>query len=170
MTLRRACQLGNKFGADPVDALTLLGTAKDLGLSVVGVSFHVGSGATNPHAFTAAILLARKVFDMGNALGFNMTLLDIGGGFCGGNFDENGNVDLGGVPAAVNSALEEYFSGEANEDVRVIAEPGRYCYCPSFPLYWMHSVGLAGCVYALHTVLVFFSSSVQTFVSLVHVW
>ena len=120
------CQLGNKFGADPVDALALLGTAKDLGLSVVGVSFHVGSGATNPHAFTAAILLARKVFDMGNALGFNMTLLDIGGGFCGGNFDDNGNVDLGGVPAAVNSALEEYFSGEANENVRVIAEPGRY--------------------------------------------
>ena len=130
------CQLGNKFGADPVDALALLGTAKDLGLNVVGVSFHVGSGATNPHAFTAAILLARKVFDMGSALGFNMTLLDIGGGFCGGNFDEGGNVDLGGVPAAVNSALEEYFSGEANEDVRVIAEPGRYCCCPSTPLYW----------------------------------
>ena len=119
------CQLGNKFGADPVDALALLGTAKDLGLSVVGVSFHVGSGATNPHAFTAAILLARKVFDMGNALGFNMSLLDIGGGFCGGNFDDNGNVDLGGVPAAVNSALEEYFSGDANADVRIIAEPGR---------------------------------------------
>ena len=54
-----------------------------------------------------------------------MTLLDIGGGFCGGNFDEDGNVDLGGVPTAVNSALEEYFSGEANANVRVIAEPGR---------------------------------------------
>jgi len=54
-----------------------------------------------------------------------MTLLDIGGGFCGGNFDDNGNVDLGGVPSAVNSALEEYFSGEANADVRIIAEPGR---------------------------------------------
>ena len=119
------CQLGNKFGADPVDALALLGCAKDLGLNVVGVSFHVGSGATNPHAFTAAILLARKVFDMGSALGFNMSLLDIGGGFCGGNFDESGNVDLGGVPAAVSSALDEYFSGAENEHVRIIAEPGR---------------------------------------------
>jgi ornithine decarboxylase len=118
------CQLGNKFGADPVDALGLLGCAKDLGLKVAGVSFHVGSGATNPGAFTNAISLARKVFDMGAALGFEMTLLDIGGGFCGGNFDDNGMVDLGGVPAAVNSALDQYFPESSG--IRVIAEPGRY--------------------------------------------
>eukprot|EP00891_Asterochloris_glomerata_P001630 jgi/Astpho2/1630/fgenesh1_pm.00030_%23_2_t len=118
------CQLGNKFGADPVDALGLLGKAKDLDLNVVGVSFHVGSGATNPGAFTAAISLARRVFDIGAALGFSMDLLDIGGGFCGGNFDEAGNVDLGGVPHAVNSALEEFFP--EGSGVRVIAEPGRY--------------------------------------------
>ena len=62
---------------------------------------------------------------MGSALGFRMSLLDIGGGFCGGNFDEFGNVDLGGVPSAVNSALEDYFSGEDNAHVRIIAEPGR---------------------------------------------
>ena len=38
-----------------------------------------------------------------------MTMLDIGGGFCGGNFGPNGRVDLGGVPAAVNAALDEHF-------------------------------------------------------------
>lgn len=38
-----------------------------------------------------------------------MTMLDIGGGFCGGNFGANGKVDLGGVPAAVNAALDEHF-------------------------------------------------------------
>lgn len=62
----------------------------------------IGSGATNPHAFTAAIESARKVFDMGLGLGFAMDLLDLGGGFSGGNFDMSGNVDLGGVPLAVN--------------------------------------------------------------------
>ena len=32
---------------------------------MVGVSFHVGSGATNPEAFSAAIALARAAFDAG---------------------------------------------------------------------------------------------------------
>ena len=38
-----------------------------------------------------------------------MSMLDIGGGFCGGNFGADGKVDLGGVPAAVNAALDEHF-------------------------------------------------------------
>lgn len=36
-------------------------------------------------------------------------VLDIGGGFCGGRFGPDGHVDLGGVPEAVNSALDAYF-------------------------------------------------------------
>ena len=92
-------------------------------------SVHAVCICSQPHwlppagAFTAAISLARRVFDIGAALGFSMDLLDIGGGFCGGNFDEAGNVDLGGVPHAVNSALEEFFP--EGSGVRVIAEPGR---------------------------------------------
>ena len=45
------CQLGNKFGAELEDIMGLLETAKELCLNVVGISFHVGSGATNPDAF-----------------------------------------------------------------------------------------------------------------------
>lgn len=87
----------------------LLEAARGLGLSVRGVSFHVGSGAKNPAAFTAAIQSARHVFDLGLALGFEMDTLDLGGGFCGGSFDAAGTVDLGGVPAAINAALDEHF-------------------------------------------------------------
>ena len=44
---------------------TLMQAAKDLGVVVKGVSFHVGSGATDPEAFKEAIKLARGAFDAG---------------------------------------------------------------------------------------------------------
>ncbi|KAK9821936.1 hypothetical protein WJX81_005453 [Elliptochloris bilobata] len=123
--LAARCQLGNKYGAEPKDVSMLLRVAAELGIEVAGVSFHVGSGATNPAAFSAAIALAADAFAAGAAAGHTgMDLLDIGGGFCGGTFDASGRVDLGGVPAAVNAALAEHFPPGCG--VRVIAEPGRY--------------------------------------------
>lgn len=44
------------------------------------------------------------MFEEAQDLGFNPTLLDIGGGFCG-----TGNSPLDGVAEVVNEALEEYF-------------------------------------------------------------
>ena len=38
-----------------------------------------------------------------------MHILDIGGGFTGGCFDESGTVQLGQVPSAVNAALDTHF-------------------------------------------------------------
>ncbi|KAH3847753.1 hypothetical protein DPMN_090084 [Dreissena polymorpha] len=77
------CDLGIKFGVNPEKAINLLRAAKNLGLDIIGVSFHVGSGCQEPEAFASAIQQARMVFDQGRDLGFNMTLLDIGGGFPG---------------------------------------------------------------------------------------
>ena len=51
------CQLGNKYGAEAEDVGSLLAAAARLGLQVDGVSFHVGSGASNPDAFTEVRLL-----------------------------------------------------------------------------------------------------------------
>lgn len=85
-------------------------------MEVCGVSFHVGSGATNPDAFSEAIALSRAAFDAGTALGFTMSVLDIGGGFCDG-------LAMGDVAAAVNAALDRHFPVSCG--VRVIAEPGR---------------------------------------------
>lgn len=118
------CPLGNKFGAEEREWEALLSAARRYGVPVDGVSFHVGSGATNPEAFSFAIELARRAFDLGAAYGFDMHVLDIGGGFCGGRFGPDGRVDLGGVPAAVNSALARHFPEGLG--VRIIAEPGRY--------------------------------------------
>lgn len=55
------CQLGNKYGALIEDCAGLLALAQRLNLQVVGVAFHVGSGATNPQAFADAIAAARLV-------------------------------------------------------------------------------------------------------------
>lgn len=97
--------------------------AQQLGINVAGVSFHVGSGATNPAAFSEAIELSRSVFDQALAMGFDMHILDIGGGFCGGTIRPDGSVALGDVPVAVNAALGKHFPDAGA--VRVIAEPGR---------------------------------------------
>ena len=54
-----------------------------------------------------------------------LQVLDIGGGFAGGRFGPEGSlVGLGGVPAAVNAALDVHFPPTTG--VRIIAEPGRF--------------------------------------------
>lgn len=77
------CPLGIKFGCDPETAPRLLQKAADLGISVIGVSFHVGSGCNQPETFDTAITHARRLFDLGLQLNHPMTLLDLGGGYPG---------------------------------------------------------------------------------------
>ena len=64
---------------------------------------------------------------MGLAMGFEMDILDIGGGFCGGDFDKAGNVDLGGVPAAVNEALDRLFPDDGGWWSRWVPCAGWVC-------------------------------------------
>ncbi|KAL5016024.1 hypothetical protein ScPMuIL_005613 [Solemya velum] len=117
------CELGMKFGCHPKKASNLLSIAKSLGLDVVGVSFHVGSGCEDAQAFAVAIEKARDVFDLACNLGFNMELLDIGGGYPGHDTG-NGAVTFQEMADVINTSLEKYFP-EA-DGVKVIAEPGRY--------------------------------------------
>ena len=106
------CPLGMKFGLQPEKAPELLAVAQELGLNVVGVSFHVGSGCQEPAVFLRAIREARGVFDVAKNYGFNMTLLDIGGGFPG----NHGNT-LDDVSNYVNQALMQYFPDENEVEV-----------------------------------------------------
>jgi ornithine decarboxylase len=116
------CRLSMKFGASMDNAWDLLTLAKELDLSVVGVAFHVGSGASDPSAFIKAIQDARTVFDQATALGFAMHTLDVGGGFSTETFEE-----MAGVLA---KALDDYFPPE----IRIIAEPGRYYTSSAFTI------------------------------------
>ncbi len=62
---KAVCRLSVKFGAPLKACRGLLERAKELGLDVIGVSFHVGSGCTDAETYTQAIADARCVFDMG---------------------------------------------------------------------------------------------------------
>lgn len=123
------CELGCKFGCPPKKARQLLEAAKKLGLNVVGVSYHVGSGCEEADAFRVATQQARDVFDIGLDLGFEMRLLDIGGGFPG---DSNASITFEEIAEVLNTALDQYFPEE--EGVHIIAEPGRYYVSSAFSL------------------------------------
>ena len=116
------CRLSMKFGASLDVAHQLLQLAHELELKVVGVSFHVGSGAADPRAFLKAVQDARLVFDQAEAIGHEMHTLDVGGGFCHKSFENFSGV--------LSDALETYFP----PTVRVIAEPGRYYVANAFSL------------------------------------
>ncbi|KAJ1678623.1 Ornithine decarboxylase [Spiromyces aspiralis] len=126
------CKLGLKFGASLDVTNHLLETARDLGVNVVGVSFHVGSGCLDENAFADAVARARHVFDQGTKLGFNFTLLDVGGGFPGAN--ERSGVTFDKVVRVLGAALDHYFPDDPDRPLRIIAEPGRYFVASAFSL------------------------------------
>lgn len=116
------CRLSLKFGAALDSTMDLLTLAKQLDLNVVGVAFHVGSGASDPKAFIKAVQDARFVFDQAADLGFAMHTLDVGGGFVGETFDA--------MAAVLRDALDLYFPPH----IRIIAEPGRYYVSSAFTI------------------------------------
>ncbi|XP_075942753.1 ornithine decarboxylase-like [Anarhichas minor] len=122
-------RLSSKFGARLESVGKLLGRAGELGLEVIGVSFHVGSGCTGSLPFKQAIADARRVFDMGNLLGFQMRLLDIGGGF---SAIESFQQKFEEFSEVINRTLDELFPPDSG--VQVIAEPGRYYVESAFTL------------------------------------
>lgn len=116
------CRLSAKFGASLDKTQELFGLAKSLGLNVTGVSFHVGSGASDPGSFIQAVQDARIVFDQATAAGFDLKILDVGGGFVDETFETFARV--------LTEALEEHFPPH----VRIIGEPGRYYVANAFTL------------------------------------
>lgn len=116
------CRLSLKFGASLDTTASLLKLAKELGLNVVGVAFHVGSGASDPQAFISAVNDARTVFDQGLELGHDMRNLDVGGGFVSETFEPMAEV--------LSKAVDEAFPAH----VRIIGEPGRYYVSDAFTI------------------------------------
>lgn len=121
------CPLGKKFGCDPVEeAPRLIKIVRSLDMDLVGISFHVGSGCADFPVYYKAISYARDLFDYAATLGYELNLLDIGGGFPG---DVGTSIDE--VAMIVNSALDKFFP---DKSVRVISEPGRYYVASAFTL------------------------------------
>ncbi|KAI7944183.1 hypothetical protein MJO28_011711 [Puccinia striiformis f. sp. tritici] len=118
------CRLGEKFGAPLENVKNLLERAKELGVNVIGVAFHVGSGCSNPDLYIDAVSRAKWTFEIAQELGFEFNFLDVGGGFGDENFDL--------LVDGLITGLDKYFPVGCG--VRVIAEPGRYFVTRAFEL------------------------------------
>jgi len=125
------CQFSQKFGAARSDWLNLITTCRELNLDLIGVSFHVGSGCRDVSQYSNSIRDARDIFNLGVQQGFNMNLLDIGGGFPGYPSSESDEPSFEELANTINIAIKKNFS---DSNVRIIAEPGRYMVASAYTL------------------------------------
>jgi len=124
---RAMCRFSTKFGAQPHHFEPLVAKCVELGLKLIGVSFHVGSGSSDDTVYPATLRAARTVFDIAAAHGFELDLIDIGGGFPG---VQDWNPSFPQLAAGIRPALDELFPAH----VRVVGEPGRYMVARSHAL------------------------------------
>ncbi|NXW31981.1 AZIN2 inhibitor, partial [Phaetusa simplex] len=115
------------FGTTLKSCRHLLETAKGQAVEVVGISFHLGSHGLEPQTFTQSVAAAQLAFEMGTELGYQMHLLDIGGGFPG---TEDTRARFEEMAAVINSALDLYFPDGCG--VEIVARPGRYYVTSAF--------------------------------------
>ena len=113
-------EMASKFGAEPGDAFELIRKAFDIGLTVEGLSFHVGSQCTNFDNYTTALAITSQIINDARKHGYKLNIVDIGGGFP--------------VPYTAQvprfEALGELLSAEFKrlfpDDIEILAEPGRF--------------------------------------------
>ena len=113
-------ELSSKFGALPGEAVQLITCAHDHGLTVEGVSFHVGSQCTNPENYIQAIHLSAGIFAEAKSRGFDLQLLDIGGGFPAA-YDAS-VPKFATLAKKLNHELDRLFP----KSIEILAEPGRF--------------------------------------------
>lgn len=117
------CKFSEKFGVEKEDFQKMIAFAKSLNLNIVGICFHVGSSCRDASQYYSAIKLAKEAFDIGKQNGYNMNVLDIGGGFPG-NVDDASMKLLTDIAEQTRIGLNEFFSDI--ENLQILAEPGRF--------------------------------------------
>jgi len=110
------CQFAHKFGCPREKWEQMLLIAKEKQLEIIGVSFHVGSGAKSSKPYTVAIQQARDFVDLAKTYGQIVTIVDVGGGFTSHTLED--------IPETILGAIQTYFPPELG--CTCIAEPGRY--------------------------------------------
>ncbi|HTO21756.1 MAG TPA: type III PLP-dependent enzyme [Spirochaetia bacterium] len=114
-------ELSSKFGASPGEAVDLILESQKAGLTVEGISFHVGSQTTNFQNYVTALELTASIFAEARDRGYTaMNLVDIGGGF---PVAYNETVKpFEELAAIINAEIDRLFPG----NIEVLAEPGRF--------------------------------------------
>lgn len=111
--------LSRKFGCSTTYIPILLQYAQELGLVPVGLSFHVGSQTRHPYMWDDTLDLVAAVWNNAREEGFNLYLLNIGGGFPAYyGVDITDPQEYGEY---ISYAIESRFEGVTY----LMAEPGR---------------------------------------------
>ena len=117
--------LSKKFGCSPSQAIDIMHAAKEHGIRVKGLSFHVGSQTANSDKYATAIESCRQLIHEVVELGLpSISTIDIGGGFPVPYFNDVQAIDEFCAP--IREAL-----ARLPETVKVIAEPGRFLVAPA---------------------------------------
>ena len=111
--------LSRKFGCARDSVLSLLGHAREAGLDPVGLSFHVGSQTRRAQMWRTTLDQVSAVWHTARAAGFDLRLLNLGGGFPAYYGDA---VEHPTAYAAEVMALVADRFGDVPD---IMAEPGR---------------------------------------------
>jgi len=112
--------LSRKFGCAPAMARRLLTRAAGIGVLPWGVSFHVGSQQKNPAAWEAALAEAATLFRDLEAVGVELGMVNLGGGFP--TPYRSAVPDAAAYGVEIMAAVRRHFG---NRIPFLIAEPGR---------------------------------------------
>ena len=111
--------LSRKFGCSSSMVIPLMHVAKEHGLEPVGVSFHVGSQTRHPHMWYDILDFVSGIWHNAKDEGFNLTLLNIGGGF-----PAYYGVDITD-PEEYGSTIIDAVRERFGDVEYIMAEPGR---------------------------------------------
>jgi len=112
--------LSKKFGCSVDDAPQIVTAAREMGLHVKGLSFHVGSQCEDASKHVEGIETCHRLMESLNRHdGTPMNVLDIGGGFPA-DYSRRG-VDIHAFCQPIREALDRL-----PEDWDILAEPGRF--------------------------------------------
>ena len=114
------CPFSIKFGAKPQEWWPIYKAIQQNRLTFGGVSFHVGSGASDPEVFKSAIRMCRQ---FQNQIGCELPVVDIGGGFL-----PSEKPFLAAAKGIVEEIDDWEYHGTGPK--QWIAEPGRFFSSP----------------------------------------
>jgi diaminopimelate decarboxylase len=122
----RTAHHGSKFGLPPDDALRAIAAAREAGLEVAGLHVHIGSQLLDTQAARTSVdWLAGFAADCRAELGWEPSVVDLGGGLGVGHVEGESAPPVGAFVQAILERLEHAWSLHGLTLPEVVLEPGR---------------------------------------------
>ncbi|WP_306335428.1 type III PLP-dependent enzyme [Streptomyces sp. KL118A] len=121
--------LSNKYGCSPDDALAIMETARDLGLTPAGLSVHVGSQQMTSDAWNGAFDRIADVLTALAARGIFLDHVNLGGGLPALGYRDKHGRNLEPPMEKIFTVIREgmaRLSALPGHDLGFVVEPGRY--------------------------------------------